>query len=209
MGSLLKFIAFLAILIAVAAVIGRIFFFNIGQTANYSMVPALIPGDIFLFKTRGLLGLGDIAVCKNPKDPKSLIVSRIIGLPGDNISIKNNLINYNGRVIQHSYVEPIRYEDNQTEETMNYVVYQAEEKMGGQLYTISFMDTSRGKNFKKIVVPQNSFFVLGDNRNMAHDSRNFGFVPIENCIGSVFFRLWAAPNNGDLKQSKRSFSWIR
>ncbi len=208
MKSLLKFIGFLIILIAILSILGRIFLFNIGKTANFSMIPAIMPNDIFIFRTVGLLGAGDIAVCKNPEDPATLVIGRIIGVPGDNISITNNSISLNNRVIQHEFNSPIMYFDTTTEEQMKYVVRIAEEKVGGNLYNIALMDTTRGKSYRKTVVPDNSFFLLGDNRNMAYDSRNFGFVPIENCIGEALFLLWAAPSNGDLIQSARSFSWI-
>lgn len=209
MKSLLKFLFILVVVIAVLAVIGRIFFFEVGKTTNYSMVPNLIPGDLFLFRTVGLLGAGDVAVCRNPQDESSLVVLRIAGLPGDNIAISKNHIILNGSMIHHAHVEPIIYYDTSTEETNEYVVRQAEEKNGGNLYTISLMDTPNGQNFRKVTVPPDHFFLLGDNRNMSHDSRNFGFVPIDSCLGEAMFRLWTDESNGDLKQSKRVLSWIK
>lgn len=208
MKQISKLILFIIIIAAVITIIGRIFFFDFGRTANYSMAPTIIPGDIFIFRTVGLLGRGDIAVCSNPDDPSSLVIGRIIGVPGDGIEISNNHIVSNGRMIHHSYVEPVLYFDNTTEESMKYVVRVAEEKIGGNLYEVAFMDSTNGKNFRKTVIPDGHFFIVGDNRNMAHDSRNFGTVPIESCLGEVMFILWASENNGDLKQSKRSFSWI-
>ncbi len=209
MKQLLKFIGIVLVILAILAVIGRLFFFDIGRTDNYSMVPTIVPGDIFLFRTVGLLGTGDVAVCHNPEDPAVLVVGRIIGVPGDNIFIRDNHINLNGRVIHHNYVEPVMYFDTTTEEQMKYVVRQAEEKVGGTLFTVAFMDTTRGKNFDEVVVPQDSFFLLGDNRNMAYDSRNYGMVPISSCIGEAMFLLWGAESNGDLLQSSRSISWIK
>lgn len=208
MKQLLKFVGIVIVIVAIVAVIGRLFFFDIGKTENYSMVPEIIPGDIFLFRTVGLLGAGDVAVCKNPEDESSLVVGRIIGLPGDNVYLKGNHLHLNGRMVHHNYIEPMMYFDTTTEEEMKYIVRRAEEKLGGSLFTIALMDTTRGKDFREVVVPQDSFFLLGDNRNMAYDSRNFGMVPISNCIGEAMFILWAAETNGDLKQSARSVSWV-
>lgn len=211
MKALIKFITTVILVIAVLAIIGRIFFFDIGRTANYSMVPNIIPGDIFLFRkagTTGLLGKGDIAVCRNPKDPSTLVVGRILGIPGDSFKIDNNHFVFGRRTIHHQYTIPVIYFDTTTEEHVKYVVRRAEEKAGGTVYSVAFMDTSRGRNFQETVVPEHFFFIVGDNRNMAYDSRNFGFVPIDSCLGEPIFLLWASETNGDLKQSKRSFSWI-
>ncbi|MBN2344578.1 MAG: signal peptidase I [Deltaproteobacteria bacterium] len=209
MKTLVKLVISVLVIIAVIAIVGRLFFFDIGKTENYSMIPNIIPGDIFLFRTVGLLGKGDIAVCRNPEDPSTLVVGRIIGVPGEKITLKGNHFLYDQRMVHHNYTEPLIYFDTSTEEHMKYVVRAAEEKTGGVLYTVAFMDTSRGRNFHETIVPEHKFFLVGDNRNMAYDSRNFGFVPIDSCLGEAFFILWAAETNGDLKQSERSFSWIK
>lgn len=209
MRLLIKLALFVIVFTAIVAIVGRLFFFDIGKTANYSMIPNIIPGDIFLFRTIGLLGKGDIAVCHNPDDASTLVVGRILGVPGDKFKLTDNHFMYGRRMVQHNYSTPVIYFDTSTEEQMKYVVRIAEEKVGGVLYSVAFMDTSRGKNFSEVIVPENHFFIVGDNRNMAYDSRNFGFVPIESCLGEAMFILWASETNGDLKQSKRSFSWIK
>ena len=73
--------------------------------------------------------------------------------------------------------------------------------------------TSRGqrggsKDFRELTVPDDSFYLVGDNRNMARDSRNFGPVPIDSCIGEAMFLLWPGEDSGDLKFSDRVFEWI-
>ncbi|MBN2716890.1 MAG: signal peptidase I [Deltaproteobacteria bacterium] len=211
MKSLLKFVVGVIIFVAIFAIIGRLFFFDIGKTANYSMVPNIIPGDIFLFRkagATGLLGKGDVAVCHNPDDVSSLVVGRIVGVPGDTFRLVDNHFHFGHRMIQHDYTNPVIYFDTSTEEQIKYVIRKATEKLGGTVYEIGFMDTSRGRNFEETVVPDHHFFLVGDNRNMAYDSRNFGFVPIDSCLGEAVFLLWASETNGDLKQSERSISWI-
>jgi len=208
MRTFFKTLIYIIIGIAIVAVVGRIFFFEVGKTGNYSMVPSLIPGDIFLFRKVGLLGPGDVAICHDPRNPGDLVIGRIVGIPGDSVKIGKNHLVLNGRRQQYSFIEPMIYYDTTTVETMEYVVRCAEEKLGGTLYTIAFMDSSNGSEFRESVVPNETFFIIGDNRNMAYDSRNFGFVPIDSCIGEAVFLLWASPDNGDLKQSARTFSWI-
>ncbi|MBN2530318.1 MAG: signal peptidase I [Deltaproteobacteria bacterium] len=208
MKSLAKFIITVIVIIAIFAIIGRLFFFDIGKTANYTMVPNVIPGDIFIFRTIGLLGKGDIAVCRNPDDPSTLVIGRIVGVPGDSFKLANNHFHFGKRIVQHQYTNPAIYFDKSTEEHIKYVVRVAEEKLGGVLYSVAFMDTSRGRDYQQTVIPEHYFFLMGDNRNMAYDSRNYGLVPIDSCLGEAVFLLWAAETNGDLKQSARTFSWI-
>lgn len=211
MKSLIKFIISVIIIVALIVIFGRLFFFDIAKTENYSMIPNIIPGDIFIVRkagNTGLLGKSDIAVCQNPEDPSTLVIGRIIGVPGDTFSLKGNHLHFGSQMIQHQYSSPIIYFDTLTEEHMKYVVRVAEEKLGGTVFSIAFMDTPAGRDFQETTVPEHHFFLLGDNRNMANDSRNFGFVPIDSCIGEAIFLLWAGETNGDLKQSKRSFSWI-
>jgi len=177
-GKLLKFVFGVIVVVAVVAVIGRLFFFELGKTRSYSMVPTLVAGDVFVVSTVSLLGQGDVAVCENPDDPAELVALRVIGVPGDEISFWRNHIKMNGSVVQHSVEDPILYVDRTSGEEMEYAVNIAEELVGGRLYHVALMDRAGGKEMRPIVVPEGHFFVAGDNRNMSIDSRNFGAIPI-------------------------------
>jgi signal peptidase I len=205
-GKLLKFLFGLIVVIAVVAVIGRLFFFELGKTQSYSMVPTLVAGDVFVVSTVSLLGQGDIAVCENPDDPTENVALRVIGVPGDEISFWRNHIKLNGEVIQHSIRDPIIYVDRTSGEEMEYAVNVAEEYVGGRLFTVALMDRAAGKDARSIVVPEDQFFVVGDNRNMSVDSRNFGTVPIESCIGKAVFLLWPGEDSGTLTRTSRLLS---
>jgi len=207
-AKLLKFVFGLIVVVAIIAVVGRIFFFELGRTQSYSMVPTLVAGDVFVVSTVGLLGMGDIAVCENPDDASELVALRIVGVPGDEIAFWRNHIRLNGEVIQHSVLDPIFYMDRTSDEEMEYAVNVAEELMGGRLYHVALMDRAGGKEARPVVVPEGHFFVAGDNRNMSIDSRNFGTIPIDSCVGKAVFLLWPAEDSGDLKRTKRLLSTL-
>ena len=205
-GKLLKFVFGVIIVIAVVAVIGRLFFFELGKTRSYSMVPTLVAGDVFIVSTVSLLGQGDVAVCENPDDPNELVALRIIGVPGDQIAFSHNHIVLNGQMVQHSFEDPVLYVDRTSSDKMEYAVRVAEEYVGGRLYHVALMDRAGGKDARGVVVPDDQFFVAGDNRNMSIDSRNFGTIPIESCVGKAIFLLWPGEDSGDLIRTQRLLS---
>ena len=206
MRGFIKFLFGVIVVVAFVAIVGRIFFFELAQTQSYSMVPTLVAGDVFVVWTRGLIGQGDIALCANPESPSEMIALRVVGVPGNRISFLQNRMDIDGRVVQHEFVDPIIYVDNTSGERVEYAVKIAEEYMGGSLFHVAMMDRAGGKDARAIVVPTDHFFVVGDNRNLARDSRNFGPVPIESCIGRAVFLLWPGEDSGDLRRGKRLFS---
>ena len=185
------------------AVICRVFFFELVQTNSYSMIPNLVSGDLFLMRPGALLGAGDVAVCEDPEDPDSLVVLRVVGLPGEEISFWKNHIRIDGDVVQHSIEDPLLYVDNTAEEEFEYVVRIAVENFGGQVYTVALMDKGSGKGGGKTVVPNDHFYLVADNRNMGRDSRNFGPVPIDSCVGKAVLVLWPGEESGDLTRFSR------
>ncbi|MCP4600543.1 MAG: signal peptidase I [Proteobacteria bacterium] len=207
MFSALRKLFKLIVFLAVVAIIGRIFFFDVAETNSHSMIPNLVPGDIFLVYRRGVLGPGDIAVCKNPENPDSLIVLRIFGVPGSTISIRSDIPYINGKQKDHMLSEGIIYEDNNSGEHLEYYVAIAHEYVGGKTFTIALMDRAGNRNFKEHEV-EDGFFLLGDNRNRARDSRHFGEIRVEDCIGRAMVIAWPGEDCGDLKRKDRILEWL-
>ena len=115
---------------------------------------------------------GDVIVFIAPPHPDMDYVKRVIGLPGDIITIRNTTVIVDGVTLTEPYVAP----QNQ-----------------GNMFAY--------KNITNLVVPPNDYFVLGDNRAVSSDSRDWGFVPKANIIGRAAFVYWplGQDNNGFLK----------
>ncbi|MYL32306.1 signal peptidase I [Pontibacillus yanchengensis] len=95
-------------------------------------------------------------------------VKRVIGLPGDRIEYKGDMLYLNGEKVEEKYLDPYRKND-------------------GKPLTESFtLEDTTDRN----EVPEGHVFVLGDNRRESLDSRYFGFVPIETIVGKVDVRYW-------------------
>jgi signal peptidase I len=115
---------------------------------------------------------GDIVAFRLVRDPQTTYVKRVIGLPGDRIEYVNHRL-----VINHQVV-PIELGDRDGD-------YQfAVEHLAETDVTIAFMPKRATRDFSD-VVPPGHYFVLGDSRDNAQDSRFLGFVPRDHLVGRV------------------------
>ena len=140
--------------------------------------------NINLFKM-GEPSLGDVVVFLYPQDPSVVFVKRLLGRPGDHVLIERGMVWVNGQGVEvdSSLVEKLLSEQNDFQ-TM------------GQLGEHRFIENripSMLKHSKyerlEFVVPEDSYFVMGDNRDNSHDSRAWGFVPRENLKGRASHKL--------------------
>ena len=165
----------------------RTFMFEPFKIPSGSMIPTLLIGD-FILVNKYEYGLrapvtktkiidiskpkrGDVAVFRYPLNDKINYIKRIIGLPGDIILINNKKIKVNGKEIQKPQVS-------------NDLPYLFSEDIDDKkIYILE--DLSEKTSELKYVVPRNSYFVMGDNRDRSSDSRYWGFVPESNLVGKA------------------------
>jgi signal peptidase I len=104
---------------------------------------------------------GDVVVFKFPEDPNTDFVKRVIGLPGEKLEIKGGRIFIDDRQID----DPHGHYDN------------------------PFLGGSR--NFGPVVVPENRYFMMGDNRDFSNDSRTWGSVDLSLLRGKAWRIYWS------------------
>ncbi|HLD41150.1 MAG TPA: signal peptidase I [Candidatus Omnitrophota bacterium] len=133
------------------------------------MVNKFIYGAKIPFSDIRLPGLrqpkrGDVVVFVYPEDPKKDFIKRLIGLPGETVEIKKGNIYINGELCQ----DPVVY----------------------NRYYYNRPETNYGSEGEPVNVPQDSYYVLGDNSASSRDSRYWGFVPKKNMLGNAILIYW-------------------
>jgi signal peptidase I len=124
---------------------------------------------------------GDIVICFSPED-KTRLVKRVIGLPGDTIELKANVLFINGKALSYSKTDT-NYAEQLQAALRTRSVFATEDLEGFEHTVMSVPALSAKRNFGPVTVPQESFFLMGDNRDMSRDSRFFGFVKSNAIIG--------------------------
>ncbi len=102
---------------------------------------------------------GDVVVFKAPPEPTKYYIKRVIGLPGDTVKIKDGKITIINNIHPEGFILDEPY--------------------------LTHLSSDNGT----FVVPQNNYFVMGDNRSGSYDSRAWGMLPVENIRGRAALRL--------------------
>ena len=164
-----------------------------------SMYPALIVGDhVFANKVRRTPKRGDVIVFKYPLDESTDYIKRVIGLAGDVVDTANGSVLVNGVELPRDRVQEDcpKGPDGITvfEDAIPCVLWN--ETLDGRSYQIG-TDTVLGERpMRRTVVPPNTVFVIGDNRDNSSDSRVWGPVPLANIKGTVTFIWWSSAERG-------------
>jgi len=129
---------------------------------------------------------GDIIVFISPAEPGLYVVKRVIGTPGDRIHLQNGVVYRNGQRLDEPYV--IRQGDyNAYRDNFPEVPPSPYDQLSPEWRLMLSSHLQNGD----LVVPPNSIFAMGDNRDVSLDSRFWGFVPRENVIGTPMFIYWS------------------
>ena len=143
---------------------------------------------------------GDVIVFRYPMDIQQNYVKRVIGVPGDHLRIVDKTIYLNGKPLQEPYVQHVfpgiePYRDNFPSEPSGPVADRARQMLAEHVVN------------GELVVPPESYFAMGDNRDNSLDSRYWGFVPRENIIGKPLVIFWSydAPTEDFMDVAKNFF----
>jgi len=168
----------------IIAVIIRTFILQTFWIPSPSMSTTLVVNDRVLvnklsYRMHGI-HRGDVVVFKRPADEPASdvkdLIKRVIGLPGEHISITDGKVHINGRALKEPYTNNL---------DSIYSVCGAG--------VVTGIDTADG-----LTIPKDHVFVMGDNRTNSHDSRCFGPIPENIVVGRAFAIIWPPSKIGGL-----------
>ena len=144
---------------------------------------------------------GDIVVFLSPAEPGLYVVKRIMGIPGDRIHLRDGVVYRNGQKLEEPYLHPPGGEmpdplrDNYRD---NFPAAPAPDYVGvTPAWRLLMPKYIEGDD---LVVPPDSYFGMGDNRDVSLDSRYWGFIPRANVIGRPMFIYWSFETPADQYQ---------
>ena len=209
----------------------RVFLFQPFNIPSGSMIPTLLVGD-YLFVSKYAYGYsrysfpfgpnlfsgrvwaaepkrGDVVVFKLPRDNETDYIKRVIGLPGDEIQMIHGVLHINGEPIKKEKIEDVTLDDA-SGHTRTVARYRETLPNGVTYPVLDLIQEGIGDNTEIYKVPENHFFMMGDNRNNSTDSRflsEVGYVPFQNLVGraeiiffsiredSSFWEIWRWPGS--------------
>jgi signal peptidase I len=199
------------------AIFIRSFLFQPFSIPSESMVPSLLVGD-YLFVNKFAYGFsryslpfglplfsgrifgtqpkrGDVIVFRVPKDGDKDYIKRVIGLPGDRVRMMNGQLYINSEIVPRAYVQAYQGSTD-IPYTVGAPIYREMLSNGKNYLTIDAIKGTDYDDTPDYIVPEDHYFMMGDNRDNSQDSRYLngpvGFVPFENIIGKaevVFFSM--------------------
>lgn len=144
---------------------------------DYLLVNKFIYGYKFPFINKRVLAFkkpdrGDVVVFRYPVDPDKDFIKRVIAIEGDKVEIRNKKLYINDQLVetpQAVYRDPV----------------------------IIPKELAPRDNYGPVIVPKDSLFVMGDNRDSSLDSRFWGYVPINNLLGKALIIYWSFDSNNN------------
>jgi signal peptidase I len=122
---------------------------------------------------------GDVIVFRYPEDEEKDFIKRVIGTPGDTIEIRDKIVLINGQAFEdHAFTQ--RVDPGLIDRAVN-----------------------PRDNFGPITVPDDAYFMMGDNRDQSLDSRFWGYVRLEKIKGKAFRIYWSWSGHGTWQE------WVR
>ena len=165
LGAIFDFLQSIVVVMALMVMV-YLFIMSPQEISGESMYPTFENGEYILTnKVEYKLhdpARGDVIVFKSPSNKDIDYIKRIIGLPGDRVSVMDGHYYLDGQLYKEPYLD-------------------------SSLYTFagSFL-----KDRTEITVPPGYYFVSGDNRPHSLDSREFGVIPRGDIVGKAFLRYW-------------------
>lgn len=218
-----------AVIAVLLALLIRTFLYDPFNIPSGSMLPTLLVGD-YLFVSKPAYGYskhsfpfglvdfegrvmeekpkrGDVVVFKLPSNPSIDYIKRVIGLPGETVQVLRGRLYINGELVEREPVGLVQSDDN-LDSVQRPMMEYIETLPGGIMHRI-YEESDNGEldNTIEYKIPENHYFMMGDNRDNSMDSRVsslVGFVPFDNFVGRAEILFFSVEEKAQLFNP---FSW--
>jgi signal peptidase I len=153
-----------------------------------SMIPTMQPGDRVVaslnYYDNNQIQQGDIVVFNSPKG--GIWTFRVIGMPNDSVEIKE------GKVYVNNQLNELTTKDQYILDDQEVIRYQEQLSPTKTITTLRYKNVmmTSTRTFDKVKVPENEYFLMGDNRDNALDSRFIGTIKNDDILGRVIYSYW-------------------
>lgn len=131
----------------------------------------------------------DIIVFEYPEDQSKDFIKRVVGIPGDSIRVKNGSLIRNGKRINEPYTNFVQNQRKNEAYPMD-------------KWPPHKFDPRARDNLGPIEVPEDKYFVMGDNRDESYDSRFWGFVDSKEILGEAWIIYWSWKSFTEIRFSR-------
>jgi signal peptidase I len=162
-----------------------------------SMEPTLRIGESAFANMRAYDGQaparGDLVVLTLPRDPSTVYLKRVVGLPGEKVQMRNGILHIDGQAVPTAdagtYKLALQGEPQKTARLKRETL-----PNGVSYTTLDLVENGFLDNTQVYQVPPDNYFMLGDNRDNSTDSRvlnQVGYIPRTNVIGRISWIFWS------------------
>ena len=182
-------------LIIVGIILSRIYLWTPVRVDGHSMDPTLADSEYLLVINKLPIDRFDIVVASETENGKTKeIVKRVIGLPGDTIEYKNDVLYINGKETDEPYLKDYiqKFKEDKLQSTYSGKGFEENGELFRQMAQIAeafTVDKDGSATFTKKLL-DDEYLLLGDDRIVSKDSRQVGAFKKEQIKGEAVLRLW-------------------
>lgn len=197
------------VVLVLAVTVAKLYVFDVVKIDNDEMAPTIVAGDVVLVNRRfSAIARGDVVLARHPEDPERLLVRRVVGVGGDEVEVRNGALVVNDRPVERAKAGEIVLPQLDADRGRRAYSVEAE-RLGEREYRTVHASGAKPRDGARRPLT-GVFYLLGDNRSDALDSRSFGPVKPGFVRGKVWMILSASNRAGpSFDPRQRRFSVVR